>query len=124
MGISKSFNWDMSFYEEQYQKAEALRLARLEELGLPITWMGHDKAKKEDLEYVKILLDQQYYETAWTRANISRIAYRERDRNHVALGKQYGKASQTIRQLRAELALAKETYRQNISNNARYGWFQ
>lgn len=123
MSNSKSFNWEIEFYEEQHKKAEALRLARLEELGLPVTWAGHDKARNEDLEYVKILRDQQYYENGYLRANISRIAYRERTRKHVALGKQYGIASQTIHQLRAELALAKENYRQSISNH-RYGWFQ
>ena len=68
-------------------------------------------------EYVRLRLTESTVENMYLRTNIDALANRTRTAKHRQLGKQYGVASETIRQLKGELALAREQINRMVGDH-------
>lgn len=94
--------WEMTFDAERWRELDQTAARRAGELRED----GTDP--KTDLDYVNLRNSALLYENAYLRERANAIAHATRTENHRQLGKAYGRASRTIRELRDKIALLEE----------------
>lgn len=101
--MSNPHAWEVTWAQQNVQKSLDALHAYEKEADKP----GYVLLIENDVQYLKLERSYHLAQIFLMRDEASHRAYAERTRNHKALGKQYGIASEKIRSLKGEVAILK-----------------
>lgn len=107
-----SKGWEIEWLTTKRKEARDAAYARMQEL---IAEGREREAWTSDFTYVKLRNEELLLENQLIQATADQRAWASRSAAHRELGRQYGKQSEVIHQLRASIALMRENHR-------KYAW--